>query len=105
MKAERAWRIPYEIQEHFGSIKPKDLAERKVSEFAEFFKGNNRLHQKLHRFPDKMALNISKANYPGLLDYGAFRIGRNWCKPTNPLCDLCYLRQYCAFAGQHMAAR
>ena len=38
--------------------------------------------------------------YPGLLDYGAFRIGRDFCKPTNPDCSNCYLRSLCEHASR-----
>lgn len=33
--------------------------------------------------------------YPGIFDLSAWQIGRNWCKPTNPRCNMCYLESYC----------
>lgn len=33
--------------------------------------------------------------YPGGLDYPAWHIGRNWCRPTNPDCENCPLSQVC----------
>lgn len=34
--------------------------------------------------------------YPGIIDLPCWYIGRNWCKPQNPLCKDCYLNEYCA---------
>lgn len=45
-----------------------------------------------------MARHLSP-KYPGLLDMGAFQIGRQWCKPSSPLCDQCYLSTYCSHAN------
>jgi len=33
--------------------------------------------------------------YPGIFDISAWKIGRNWCRPTNPKCDECYLNKFC----------
>jgi endonuclease III len=33
--------------------------------------------------------------YPGIFDLSAWEIGRNWCRPKNPRCDECYLKDYC----------
>lgn len=37
-------------------------------------------------------------DFPGLLDLPAWEIGRRWCKPANPQCDKCYLRELCPTA-------
>ncbi len=37
--------------------------------------------------------------YPGLLDFPAWEVGRNWCKPRNPSCGLCYMRPLCPTAA------
>jgi len=34
-------------------------------------------------------------DYPGIFDFSAWEIGRNWCRPTHPKCNDCYLSQYC----------
>jgi len=34
--------------------------------------------------------------YPGIFDLPAFNIGRNYCHPKNPKCEICYLNKYCA---------
>lgn len=34
-------------------------------------------------------------NYPGIFDFSAWEIGREWCRPKNPDCDNCYLNEYC----------
>lgn len=33
--------------------------------------------------------------YPGIFDFSAWEIGRNWCRPTNPKCNKCYLNENC----------
>ncbi len=33
--------------------------------------------------------------FPGLLDFPAWEIGRNWCRPSKPLCDDCYMKTAC----------
>lgn len=33
--------------------------------------------------------------YPGILDLSCWEIGRNWCRPSNPICASCYLNDYC----------
>jgi hypothetical protein len=33
--------------------------------------------------------------FPGLLDFPAWEIGRKWCRPTEPLCDECYMKSDC----------
>ncbi|MCA9884300.1 MAG: iron-sulfur cluster loop [Anaerolineae bacterium] len=33
--------------------------------------------------------------YPGLLDYAAFKIGREWCKERKPLCNQCLMNTVC----------
>ena len=33
--------------------------------------------------------------YPGILDYRAWEIGHNWCKPKTPRCQDCYMREVC----------
>lgn len=34
-------------------------------------------------------------NYPGIFDLSAWEIGRNWCRPTNPSCNDCFLKSNC----------
>lgn len=36
--------------------------------------------------------------FPGLLDLPTFNIGRQWCKPSQPLCSECYMSALCATA-------
>lgn len=33
--------------------------------------------------------------YPGIFDFSAWEIGREWCRPNNPDCANCYLKEYC----------
>ena len=36
--------------------------------------------------------------YPGVLDLGAWEVGRTWCRPTGPKCGECMLRAGCLTA-------
>lgn len=38
-------------------------------------------------------------DYPGVLDIGAWEIGRQWCRPQNPPCGDCYLEAACPRLG------
>ncbi len=42
--------------------------------------------------------------YPGLLDFPAFDIGRNWCKPEQPKCHECYMQEICPTAATTLTA-
>jgi endonuclease III len=33
--------------------------------------------------------------FPGIIDFSCWEIGRNWCKPTNPDCKNCIVKEYC----------
>lgn len=33
--------------------------------------------------------------FPGLMDFPAWEIGRKWCRPTNPVCSDCYVNDVC----------
>jgi endonuclease III len=33
--------------------------------------------------------------YPGIFDFPAFDIGKNYCHPRKPDCKNCYLNKYC----------
>lgn len=33
--------------------------------------------------------------FPGIIDYSLWEVGRNWCRPTNPDCDNCILKAEC----------
>ncbi|MBU0894658.1 MAG: iron-sulfur cluster loop [Nanoarchaeota archaeon] len=33
--------------------------------------------------------------YPGIFDLSCWEIGREWCRPTNPKCEQCYLNEHC----------
>ncbi len=38
-------------------------------------------------------------DFPGLLDFPAWEIGRKWCRPTRPLCNQCYMKTGCPTGG------
>lgn len=33
--------------------------------------------------------------FPGLLDLPTWEIGRQWCRPTRPFCEACYMKRVC----------
>jgi len=33
--------------------------------------------------------------YPGIFDLPCWEIGRSWCRPNKPICEKCYLNDYC----------
>lgn len=36
--------------------------------------------------------------FPGLMDFPCWHIGRTWCKPSNPECGKCYMNRVCPTA-------
>jgi len=40
--------------------------------------------------------------YPGIFDMAAWEIGREWCRPTMPICSLCYMNEHCPTAKKHL---
>ncbi len=38
--------------------------------------------------------------FPGLMDFPAWEIGRNWCRPKNRECDRCYMNDLCPSASK-----
>lgn len=43
--------------------------------------------------------------FPGLLDFPAWEIGVKWCRPQNPACNHCMMREVCPTATDGSAAR
>jgi endonuclease-3 len=46
----------------------------------------------------EQVINKAKALYPqfpGIMDLPCWEIGRNWCKPNDPECNECYMRDLC----------
>ena len=37
--------------------------------------------------------------FPGLLDFPAWQVGREWCRPSDPLCTSCYMADICPTAS------
>lgn len=38
--------------------------------------------------------------FPGMMDFPSWEIGRNWCKSRGPVCDDCYMNDLCTTANQ-----
>lgn len=34
-------------------------------------------------------------DFPGIIDFSCWEIGRNWCKPRNPICSECIVKDEC----------
>jgi endonuclease III len=43
--------------------------------------------------------------FPGLLDFPAWEIGRQWCRPKRPSCQACYMRGLCPTAASIKSSR
>lgn len=43
--------------------------------------------------------------FPGLLDFPTWEIGVKWCRPQNPTCSQCMMREVCPTATDGQAAR
>lgn len=39
--------------------------------------------------------------FPGMMDFPCWEIGRNWCKPGDPICAECYVNDLCPMATGH----
>jgi endonuclease III len=37
--------------------------------------------------------------YPGIFDLAVWEVGQKWCRPSNPLCENCYLNDSCPKIG------
>ena len=55
--------------------------------------------------PDEVAYRARSLypQFPGILDLGAWEIGRAWCRPTNPRCKECIMEEVCPMASSHEA--
>jgi len=53
---------------------------------------------------DEVIMRARELNpeFPGLLDYPAWEVGRNWCRPDFPACTSCYMQAGCATAQRAM---
>jgi endonuclease-3 len=40
--------------------------------------------------------------FPGILDTGAWEIGRTWCRPKNPRCSECFMHEVCPTAAHQL---
>lgn len=41
--------------------------------------------------------------FPGMMDFPAFEIGRNWCRPRALMCEVCYMQDLCPTAQRPAA--
>ena len=50
--------------------------------------------------PEQVIYRARELNpkFPGLLDFPAFEIGRNWCRPKKPHCTECFMEDICPTA-------
>jgi endonuclease III len=57
--------------------------------------------------PEKREAVVYKAKemypeFPGIIDLGCWEIGRNYCDPTNPKCEMCPLEDECRYARESL---
>lgn len=43
--------------------------------------------------------------FPGIIDFSCWEIGRNWCRPNNPDCKNCIVRKDCKMNNSSMSFR
>lgn len=39
--------------------------------------------------------------FPGIMDFPCWEIGRNWCKSSSPVCSECYMKDLCPIAKRN----
>ena len=47
--------------------------------------------------PEQVIYRARELNpeFPGLMDLPCWQIGRKWCRPKNPLCNKCFMKEVC----------
>jgi uncharacterized HhH-GPD family protein len=57
--------------------------------------------------PDEVADRARSLHpqFPGILDIGAWTIGRTWCRPSNPRCGECFMHVLCPTAADESRVR
>lgn len=102
-----------------GSMAANILAREFKVPFSDFFSIDISADVHVRRVFGRLGLTPSDASvqqlifrarglhpeFPGLMDFPAWEIGRKWCRPANPACDLCYMKDCCAFSRDDQARR
>ena len=91
----REFKVP--VRDHFSIDISPDRHVRRVFQRLGLIPKQASNEQIIYRARD---LN---PKYPGLVDLPAFQIGREWCKPKNPRCNECFMKDICPTAGGPMA--
>ena len=87
----REFKVP--VRDHFSIDISPDRHVRRVFQRLGLIPKQASNEQIIYRARD---LN---PEYPGLVDLPAFQIGREWCRPTTPLCSKCFMEDICPTAG------
>ncbi len=86
----RDFKIPF--ADHFSIDISADVHIRRVFTRLGLSAANASVEQIIYRaralYPD----------FPGMMDLPCWEIGRNWCKPSDPECGACYMKDLCPTA-------
>ena len=97
------------IGQKIGTMAANILARNFKVEFSDYYSIDisvdvhiKRVFYRLGLIPDQASneqiifrARALSPQFPGLLDLPVWEIGRTWCKPSEPNCSECYMRQVC----------
>jgi len=97
------------IGQKIGTMAANILARNFKVEFSDYYSIDisvdvhiKRVFYRLGLIPDQasneqiiLRARALSPQFPGLLDLPVWEIGRTWCKPSEPICSECYMRQVC----------
>jgi len=87
----RQFKVP--LRDHYSIDVSADVHVKRVFERLGLVGANADVNQVIFR-----ARSLSP-KFPGLLDFPAWEIGREWCRPKRPRCQECYMRRLCPTAA------
>jgi endonuclease-3 len=87
----RHFKVP--LADHYSIDVSADVHVRRVFERLNFCPSDPSVDQVIYK-----ARELSPT-FPGILDLPCWEIGRQWCKPNQPLCSECYMVQVCPTAS------
>jgi len=99
--AERAWMVPTLVRRRLGTFEFADLAELSEGQWMTVM----REPFPAHRLPETMATVLYRGTQriAGIFDLALWDIGRTVCRPRNPRCPECRLKDLCmeVLRGDH----
>jgi endonuclease III len=88
----RDFKIPFE--DYFSIDISADVHVRRVFSRLGLCKENATVEQVIYK------ARALYPQFPGIMDWPCWEIGRNWCKSGSPECDECYMKEICPTALQ-----